>query len=373
MNKEKASLLKHHFTLKQLVIGVTLLIAIFLAWYITIPALLIWWLIKTRKNTIKTRLTPNVIAVIIIGGLFFALFAGTGIAYYRDETPSLQITGPTQGQVIKNSTVVIKGEYQPSDRKVWINDKQINTSNGSFEFTYNLVVGINRLKIEAGNWKKTEQTLTITRELSDEEVAQRQRIEARRLEQKKQEKETRLIKEEEERQRQAEEQRKAEEETTRQQAQEEAIKQQAQEEQTKAQAEANNLQKTEATPETDKISEDTPNKVDNIYLKLNVWDDTQEQNLHNRFEIWTKGKGSWFPDTSFGADNTTIGPYSTDDVLEIFVYPDSRDGNETSFNISITEETKSESDIDAITVVIEDTKITVTSRGLEGVEQEFFR
>jgi hypothetical protein len=122
----------------------------------------------------------------------------------------------------------------------------------------------------------------------------------------------------------------------------------------------------------DEISDRTSTEVSNISLKVKIFDDTEATNLDD-FELWTRGKGSWYPDTGFGADLTTIGPYSPGDTVEIYLYPSGRDGKEIIFSISVTEETLTESDRDTIIIEVSDTAVEVTSTGLEGITREFSR
>jgi len=249
MSLEKTTNIKSWLTPKKIALGIFLIIATFIAWYITLPALLIWWFVKTDRVSHKAKVISGVVA----GSVVLLFFGGTGIAYFTDETPSLRITEPTQDQVIKGATVVIKGEYQPSDRTVWINGEKIPAANGSFEFSYDLAMGENRLEIEAGNWKRAEQKLALTRELSDEEVAEQQHIEAEREEQEKQEQEAQLAQQEAERQ--AEEAQKTGEQTAEQRAREKERRRQAEEEQTKSQAEADAQKQAEESEKQKLIAE----------------------------------------------------------------------------------------------------------------------
>lgn len=220
---------------------VAFLVATIFIWYLTIPAALIWWFAKTKRISKKAK----IISAITAGVLFLILCVSMSIAYYKDPTPSLQIQEPSDNATIKGHTVTIKGMYQPSDRKVWVNDKEITASNGQFEYTYDLNLGSNTITVVAGNWKRAKKELHITRELTDEEVAAQKKAEEERLAQEKaqQEADAKAKAEEEARQQAAEEQAKKDAEAKTKAEQEEqariaAEKQAKKDAEAKAQAEA---------------------------------------------------------------------------------------------------------------------------------------
>lgn len=156
---------------------IAFLIATIFIWYLTIPGLLIAWFLRTKRVSKKAK----VISSITAGVLFLVLCVSMSVAYYKDPTPALQIQEPTNNATIKGHTVMIRGTYQPSDRKIWINDKEITVSGGQFEYTYDLNLGSNTITVSAGNWKRVKQELHITRALTDEEVAIQQKAEQDRL------------------------------------------------------------------------------------------------------------------------------------------------------------------------------------------------
>lgn len=154
---------------KLLLVVIGLIIATFLVPYLTIPALILWWFYKKSKfsRKLKTIVTSGV------GGLVVILMTLGFIAYAKDTEPHLIISEPTSTSSIKAQQIAIKGTYDPIDRKVWINGKEISASNGSFENQYQLKVGENKIEVTAGNWKRAHVNLTVTRELTDEEIAAR--------------------------------------------------------------------------------------------------------------------------------------------------------------------------------------------------------
>lgn len=162
--------------LKIAIISILAVATLFI-WYLTIPAFFIWWLVTTKRISKKAKIISGTVA----GVLFLLTSAGIGVAYYRDPTPSFQITEPTDYAIIKGQAVTIKGTYQPNDRTVWINDKEITASDGKFEIQYNLVIGTNAIEIKVGNWKRTSQKIHVTRTYTEEEIAAMKKAEAERL------------------------------------------------------------------------------------------------------------------------------------------------------------------------------------------------
>lgn len=154
-------------SIKKAVLITGIIISLFVVPYITIPGLIIWWFYKKSKFTKRTK----VLTTSGVGGLFSLLIVFSVFAYANDEVPTLQIIEPENNTTIQSETITIKGTYQPPDRTVWINDEEIPSSNGKFETDYKLKVGENQIKISAGNWKRANANLTITRELSEEEKA----------------------------------------------------------------------------------------------------------------------------------------------------------------------------------------------------------
>ena len=157
-------------TNKKLLLQIILLIlAVLMVPYLTIPVLTAWWFYKKSKFSHVAK----VIVSWIFGGLILALIGYCSIAYAKDVEPQLNILEPEQKISIVSPQVTIKGTYDPVDRRVWINGKEISASNGSFETTYQLKEGENIIEVTAGDWKRARVSLVVTRELTDEEKAAR--------------------------------------------------------------------------------------------------------------------------------------------------------------------------------------------------------
>jgi len=103
--------------------------------------------------------------------LFISLMVISGIAYSKDVVPTLSVSEPLTNMTIKNDQVIIRGTYEPKNRKVWINGKQITATGGVFETTYELNEGENKIDISAGDWKRVYVNLVVNRELSDADKA----------------------------------------------------------------------------------------------------------------------------------------------------------------------------------------------------------
>lgn len=146
---------------------ISLVIATFIVPYLTIPGLILWWFYKKSKFSKKVK----VIATTGVGGLFILLIGWASISYANDTEPHLTVTEPAVSSTIQASQITIKGTYEPIDRKVWINGQEITATSGSFETTYQLKEGENKLDVTAGNWKRTHVYLTVTRDLTDAEKA----------------------------------------------------------------------------------------------------------------------------------------------------------------------------------------------------------
>src|SRR3990167_3663669 len=111
---------------KLLLIVIALVIGVFTVPYLTIPALFLWWFYKKSKFSKRFK----TISTISIVGLFTILMTFAIIAYAKDVEPHLKVNEPPETTSIKASQIGIRGTYDPADRKVWINGKDIKASNG---------------------------------------------------------------------------------------------------------------------------------------------------------------------------------------------------------------------------------------------------
>jgi len=144
---------------KFLLIVIGVVLGVFLFPYLTIPGIFFWWFYKTPKLSRKIK----TIATAGVGGLFALLVTVSVIAYAKDPVAHLTVTEPNNQFTTESDQILIKGTYEPNDRKIWVNDKQVAASNGSFETLYPLIEGENKIEVEAGDWKRTEVILTVVR------------------------------------------------------------------------------------------------------------------------------------------------------------------------------------------------------------------
>jgi hypothetical protein len=134
----------------------------------------------------------------------------------------------------------------------------------------------------------------------------------------------------------------------------------------------------EAEPE-EVIEEETESvaeaEIVEVSLRVAVYNDTEINKPD--LEIWIKGTGSWYPDEEamgFGGDVfIPTEPFSTEEVNEIYIYPDGREGNEIMVEIIATDEMTPESDRDTIHIEIHDETVKVWGTSIEGLEKEFKR
>lgn len=161
------SKLKNHWRL--LTIISILVILTFIVPYITIPGIILWWFYKKSRFSKKFK----IIATSSVVGLFVLLVGWISVLYAKDPEPHLTITEPAIASSIKAPQITIKGTYSPADRTVKVNGSKIAASNGTFEYTYQLKEGDNKIDVKAGNWKWVDVNLTVTRELTDVEIAAR--------------------------------------------------------------------------------------------------------------------------------------------------------------------------------------------------------
>jgi len=134
--------------------------------YITIPSAILWWLYKTNRISKKTLLIIIFIPVSLF--VLIVLFALRG--YIKDVEPTLALTTPTKITTEENS-ISIEGKYTPSDRKVWINDKLIESSDGKFVTSVDLKDGENIIKVSAGDFKRTDEKIIVNKNPKPTEIS----------------------------------------------------------------------------------------------------------------------------------------------------------------------------------------------------------
>ena len=140
-------------------------------WYIVAPISIII-LIWKKTNLEKRKKWHATLATLII------MIILTSSMYYLNRPPLIKITEPEDNVTIYKGVIEIKGMVSPKKAKVQINDQKIETDNGSFSYLLNLSEGKNTAKITAETWSKKEILLTLNRELTKEEIAEKEKVEA---------------------------------------------------------------------------------------------------------------------------------------------------------------------------------------------------
>lgn len=121
---------------------------------------------------------------------------------------------------------------------------------------------------------------------------------------------------------------------------------------------------------TSRASDAAPN---GIALDIAVFDDTVRRPPGDRFEIWARGHGSWFPDVRFGGDVAVLGPFPVGQDATFAVYPDGREGREILVPFRMTGSMISGSDRDRTQVEIHDEEIVVRGAAIPGGPLTFAR
>jgi hypothetical protein len=210
--KEKRPFWKNKYFKIAIFIVLTLIVP-----YLTIPVLLIWLFQKNQKISKKVK----VITYALIGTLLAVFLAHSINAYSKDPEPTLEILNPKNNAEVQTDSIEIQGTYEPKDRTVWVNGKKIQAENGSFSSSVTLKKGENKIKIQAGNWKRATVNLTIVRVPTPEELAEqeaeRKAEEERKTQERQKKADEKSRKQAEQKAREAqEEQKKAEEESRKQ-------------------------------------------------------------------------------------------------------------------------------------------------------------
>ncbi len=160
-----------------------------IVWYISIPAILIWYIWKKSKWSKNKKYIGTVFAIV----LFCVL---VGFYVYFSRTPSLEIAEPNDGFTIQASETSIKGSIDPKDAELNINGRLVKTENGAFNYTAQLSDEKNvfNFKVSNSNGQSTKK-ITINRTFTEEELVERERIKAEEEEDRKKAEEERKAKE----------------------------------------------------------------------------------------------------------------------------------------------------------------------------------
>ena len=150
------------------IIGVILLIYF---WYIVVPVfviVLVWEKTNLEKRKKWQATTCLLIAMVVL----------SSITFYLNRPPSITILEPEDNIVVYTPKVTIKGLVTPKGAQLEINDLEKKTDDGNFSHFLDLREGKNIVRIKAETWFTKETSLTINRELTEEEIAAKEKAKA---------------------------------------------------------------------------------------------------------------------------------------------------------------------------------------------------
>ncbi|MFW6026817.1 MAG: hypothetical protein ACOCRX_10795 [Candidatus Woesearchaeota archaeon] len=99
-----------------------------------------------------------------------------------------------------------------------------------------------------------------------------------------------------------------------------------------------------------------------IMVRVAVYDDTKNNSVNDKAEIWFKGYGSWWlkPELEFGATVEKLGKKPSGIKQTLYFYPESRDGKEIKIPYKMTNEMNPDGSVrDTINISIKDKEIVV--------------
>jgi len=150
----------------------TLLFLALIFWPVTFLVYPIWLIHKKTKLSIKNK---RVISV--IWALF--LFGVLQVTWFINRAPNLTILEPTNNFSTWDDNIVITGKVSPAYSLLSVNNGTISNNDGLFTLNAKLPVENNVFIIVATNGGKTkQQTISIVRQLTAEQKAEIQKVQA---------------------------------------------------------------------------------------------------------------------------------------------------------------------------------------------------
>lgn len=156
------------------IIGIIALVLIsFAFWYITVPAVAIWYIWKTKRLNRQNKRMAIAATVVLF------LILGVTNAYAKRQ-PSLTVTDPQDRASIQSSTITVKGRVSPKKSPVSIQGQTVPVDgNGNFSYDVTLSNESNTITVQAKNNNKTKKlSLNVTRTYTEEEKAAQERLKA---------------------------------------------------------------------------------------------------------------------------------------------------------------------------------------------------
>jgi len=112
----------------------------------------------------------------------------------------------------------------------------------------------------------------------------------------------------------------------------------------------------------------------NIMVRVAVYDDTKNNPVNEKAEIWFKGYGSWWlkPELEFGSTVEKLGEKPSGIQQTLYFYPESRDGKEIRIPYKMTNEMNPDGSVrDTINISIEDEEIVVDGLPIKEATGDF--
>ena len=157
------------------IVGIIILVLIsFSLWYITIPAVVIWYLWAKKKFNKKINIIATASLVVV-----FAIIGGS--MAYASRTPTLSVTEPQNNYSLQAQSINIKGKVSPAKSTLRVNGSPVTIdSHGNFNYEVKLPKeGNNSIDITATNGgNQTNNILTVSRIFTEEEKAVKAKAEA---------------------------------------------------------------------------------------------------------------------------------------------------------------------------------------------------
>lgn len=160
--------------LKVIALVTIFVVGIALLWWVTIPAVAIWYIYK--KSSLAPEKKKKVTVAIV------AIFSVLGaLSVYSHRAPTLTLTEPADNTAIQSASVLVKGNVTPAGATVTMNGQTVDIKeDGSFEYRAEMAVEKNVLVFTATNFgKQAVSSLKVERIFTAEELAARE--EKRRL------------------------------------------------------------------------------------------------------------------------------------------------------------------------------------------------
>ncbi|MDA3840617.1 MAG: hypothetical protein PF572_06060 [Patescibacteria group bacterium] len=174
--KRDKYLAKRHYGLIGFIVGM-------FYYFISIPILILWYIWKETKLTRKNKLISTIIIIVIYTPYII-------LSIHNNRPPSITILEPNNNFQTQANSIEIKGMVDPqnatiilSDKKIvatdgissYLGDKKIVATDGIFSYIVKLNHGENNFNFIAYNKnKKTEANITVSRILTEEEIAERE-------------------------------------------------------------------------------------------------------------------------------------------------------------------------------------------------------